>query len=59
MASSVDMKMNYLPNFILMMSARRFALQYFMNILKEQKKFDQSEWARRITEKETIYGYFQ
>lgn len=34
MASSVDMKLNFLPNFILMMSARKFALQYFMNILK-------------------------
>ena len=59
MASSVDMKLNFLPNFILMISARKFAYQYFMSIIKEQKKFPQSEWAKRIRERYEIYGYYQ
>lgn len=59
MASSVDMKLNFIPNFILMMSARKFALQYFMNILKEQDRFYQSEWYNRLKQKRSIYGYYQ
>ena len=58
MASSVDMKLNFIPNFILMVSARKFALTYFQNILKEQKHFGQSKWSQRLKEKHEIYGFY-
>lgn len=39
LASQVDMKLNYLPQFILNMSARKFAFDYFKNVIKVNKKF--------------------
>jgi hypothetical protein len=33
------MKLNYLPQFILNMSARKFAFDYFKNVIKVNKKF--------------------
>ena len=39
LASKIDMKMNYLPLFILNKSARIFAFDYFRNILDRVKNY--------------------
>jgi hypothetical protein len=39
LASKIDMKMNYLPLFILNKSARIFAFDYFKNILEKVKNY--------------------
>lgn len=44
LAVKVDMKLNYLPLFIINLSARKFAFDYFKNIPKISKKFKGSEW---------------
>lgn len=38
------MKMNFIPSFIINASARRFAFNYFKNIIKVNKKFKGSLW---------------
>jgi hypothetical protein len=44
LASKVDMKMNFLPQFIINKSARTFAFDYFKNIVKKSTKFKGSAW---------------
>lgn len=44
LASKIDMKLNFLPQFILNMSARKFAFDYFKNIIKVNKNFKGSAW---------------
>ncbi len=44
------MKLNYLPQIIINMSARKFAFDYFKNIAKLNKKFKGSDWEKRIRE---------
>lgn len=44
LASKVDMKLNFLPQFIINMSARKFAFDYFKNIIKMNKNFKGSPW---------------
>jgi hypothetical protein len=38
------MKLNYLPQFIINVSARKFAFDYFKNVIKVNKKFENSLW---------------
>lgn len=44
LASKIDMKLNFLPLFILNKSARIFAFDYFRNILDRTKKYVGSAW---------------
>ena len=39
LGSKIDMKMNYLPLFIINKSARVFAFDYFKNILEKVKEY--------------------
>lgn len=59
LASKVDMKLNYLPQFIVNMSARKFAFDYFKNIIKMNKKFEGSEWQKKIKENPDFYNFFR
>lgn len=59
LASKVDMKLNFLPQFILNMSARKFAFDYFKNIIKVNKKFEGSEWDKKIKENPDFYSFFK
>lgn len=49
------MKLNYLPQFILNMSARKFAFDYFKNIIKMNKNFKNSPWEKKIRENPEFY----
>lgn len=51
MASSVDMKMNLLPNFVISVAARKFTVDTFMAMLKYEKTFEKTEWAKQRTAK--------
>ncbi len=42
------MKLNYIPQFIINMSARKFAFDYFKHIPKLSKKFKGSEWEKKM-----------
>ena len=44
LASRIDMKLNFLPQFILNHSARKFAFNYFKNIIKLNENFKGSKW---------------
>ena len=48
LASKIDMKMNYLPLFLLNKSARIFAFDYFKNILKIAKHYQDSPWQKKV-----------
>ena len=49
------MKLNLLPQFILNMSARKFAFDYFKNIIKMNKNFKGSAWEKKIKENPGFY----
>lgn len=53
------MKLNFLPQFILNMSARKFAFDYFKNIIKMNKNFKGSAWQKKIKENPEFYGFFK
>ena len=59
LASKVDMKLNFLPQFIINMSARKFAFNYFKNIMKVNNKFKGSEWEEKIKKNPDFYRFFQ
>lgn len=42
------MKLNFIPKFIINMSARKFAFDYFKHIPKLSKKFKGSEWDKKM-----------
>jgi len=44
LASKIDMKMDFIPKFILFRSARIFAFDYFKNIIDRIKNFKGSPW---------------
>ena len=58
LASKVDMKLNYLPQFIINISARKFAFDYFTNIIKVSKKFEGSDWDKKIKQNPDFYQFF-
>lgn len=58
LASKVDMKMNYLPLFIINKSARIFAFDYFRNILKNVKNYKGSAWEKKVAERPAMYEFF-
>lgn len=65
-ASNVDLKMNYLPNFILSLASRKvnyvimkFAFTYFINIMKNQKHFEKSAWAEKLKSNPEFYEFFK
>jgi hypothetical protein len=58
LSSKIDMKMNFLPLFILNKSARIFAFDYFKNILKIGKTYQGSPWQKKATERPDIYEFF-
>lgn len=53
------MKLNFLPQFIINMSARKFAFDYFKNIIKVNKHFKGSPWEKKIKENQDFYGFFR
>jgi hypothetical protein len=55
LASKIDMKLNFLPQFILNMSARKFAFDYFKHIIKMNKNFKGSAWEKKIKENLEFY----
>ena len=55
LASKIDMKMNYLPLFILNKSARIFAFDYFKNILEKVESYKGSAWEKKVKEKPDMY----
>lgn len=59
LASKVDLKLNFLPQFILNMSARKFAFDYFKNIIKVNKNFKGSPWEKKIKQNPDYYGFFR
>ena len=59
LASSLNMKLNFMPNFVTVMMAKKFAFEIFMNMLKYEKKFKGSEWAVKKEQKMDVYGYFE
>lgn len=59
LSSKIDMKMNYLPLFILNKSARIFAFDYFKNILKISKNYKGSPWEKSAAERPDLYDFFK
>jgi len=58
MASSIDLKVNFVPKFVLNKSARIFAFDYFKNMIKVNLRFSGSEWEKAIKDKPEFYGFF-
>ena len=58
LASKIDMKMNYLPLFILNKSARNFPFDYFRNILDRVKNYKGSEWEKKVAQRPDMYEFF-
>ena len=59
MVSSIDLKMEYLPMFIINKTARVFSFDYMKNYQKINKKFEGSKWDKTKQEKKSMYDYFK
>ncbi len=59
MVSSIDLKMDFLPLFIINKSARIFSFDYMKNYSKINKNFAGSKWDQIKQKKKDFYGYFQ
>lgn len=59
LASKIDMKLNFLPQFIINVSARKFAFNYFKNIIEVNKKFKGSKWEEKIKQNGDFYLFFK
>ena len=59
MVSSIDLKMDFLPLFIINKSARVFSFDYMRNYNKINKKFKGSKWEEARNKKKEMYDYFQ
>lgn len=59
MVSSIDLKMDYLPLFVINKSARIFSFDYMRNYHKINKKFEGSKWEMMKLKKKKLYDYFQ
>jgi hypothetical protein len=44
LATNIDMKLNFLPMFVINKSLRIFSFDYFKNLLKVNKNFQGSAW---------------
>jgi hypothetical protein len=59
LASKIDMKMDFIPKFILFRSARVFAFDYFKNIIDRIKNFKGSPWEKKLKENPEMYKFFR
>ncbi len=59
MVSSIDLKMDYLPLFIINKSARIFSFDYMRNYHRINKNFEGSKWETMVKKKKPLYDYFQ
>lgn len=59
MVSSIDLKMDFLPLFVINKSARIFSFDYMSNYHKINKKFAGSKWEMIKMKKKSLYDYFQ
>jgi len=59
LASRVDLKMNYLPQWILNKSARTFSFNYFKNMIKVNKNFKGSDWEKKVKQNPNFYNFFK
>lgn len=59
MVSSIDLKMDFLPLFVINKSARIFSFDYMRNYHKINKKFAGSKWDMIKHKKKALYDYFQ
>lgn len=59
MISSIDLKMEYLPMFVINKTARVFSFDYMKNYQTINKKFEGSKWDKIKQEKKEMYDYFK
>lgn len=59
LATKIDLKMDFVPNFILFRSARIFAFDYFKNIIEGVKNFKGSGWEKKVQENPDLYRFFR
>lgn len=59
MATNIDLKLSFLPNFIINKTCRMFAFDYFKNMIKVSKKLKGSEWEKKIEENKEVYDFFK
>jgi hypothetical protein len=48
LATNIDMKMGFLPMFVLNKTLRIFSFDYFENLMKVNKHFKGSEWEKKM-----------
>ena len=48
LATNVNMRLGFLPMFIINKSCRIFAFDYFKNVMKVNKHFKGSEWEKKM-----------
>lgn len=59
MVSSIDLKMDYLPMWLINKSARVFSFDYMRNYHRINKKFEGSKWDKVKKQKRELYDFFQ
>ena len=50
LATNVNMRLSFLPLFVINKTCRVFAFDYFKNIMKVNKQFKGSEWEKKMKE---------
>lgn len=59
MVTSIDLKMDFLPLFIINKCSRIFSFEYMNNFRKINKNFKGSKWEELKMKKKDLYDYFQ
>lgn len=58
-ALNIDMKLKGVPMFLLDFGCRNFGFDFISNILKIAKKFNGSEWQKRVESDPSLFNFFR
>lgn len=59
LATNVNMRLGFLPFFIINKTCRIFAFDYFENLVKVNKEFKGSMWEKKMMENLSTYNFFK
>ena len=59
LATNVNMRLSFLPLFVINKTCRTFAFDYFKNVMKVNQHFKGSQWEKKMKDNAEIYQYFK
>lgn len=59
LSTNIDMKLSFLPFFIINKTLRIFSFDYFKNLLKVNRHFQGSPWEEKMRQNQHTYSFFR